>query len=611
MRGRAAEELELFRVLTLAVSEGSDAETSLRGALEAICSRTHWSYGELWLRDVRTGALRLSPVWHGEGSPEEVARYAAFHESSRLMETETDDEGLHAQVRATGQAVWVSSVDDLPTRRAAARMAGLKAALAVPALSGGEIEAVAVFLVCVERPEDQRLMRLVAGAARQLGSLLARRRLEERALRLQRLHRLSAEMSRVLFRSRNRQDVLGEACRLAVENSELSTAWIGAVDDDADLIRPVAQAGATMDDVDRLPVILGAEGAAGEPMRLAERLRTASVCNDVRLDPRVAQWREGLVGRGLLSAASLPIRHRGETSFVVTFYSPIADFFDADEMAVLEGLATEIGFGLDHLASETARVASEGRVEARTAELIVANEELESFAYCASHDLRTPLRAINGFSQILLDEYSAVLDVEGRRYLSRISSAALRMGELIDSLLTLSRLTRAELREDDVDLGTIARDVLDDLRILSPLRVVELSLVDSLPAHGDPQLLRLVMNNLLENAWKFTSGREVAHIAVGSTMTQRGTAFFVRDDGVGFDVSGAGRSFRPFQQLHAARSLDGLGIGLATVQRVLDRHQGAVWAESALGEGTTVFFQIGPVQTVAPGLEGALGWTAA
>ncbi|MCU1287478.1 MAG: multi-sensor hybrid histidine kinase, partial [Acidobacteriales bacterium] len=358
------EELELFRVLTLVMSEGRDAETSLRGALETICSRTRWSYGELWLRDAQTGAFRLSPVWHGAGSPAEVARYGAFHAASRMAGNTTGDDGLPAQVRASGQAVWVSSVDDLPTRAAAARAAGLEAALAVPALSGGEIEAVAVFLVSAVRPEDQRLMGLVAAAARQLGSLLALRRLEERALRLQRLHRLSAEMSRVLFRSQNRQDILGEACRLAVEADELSTAWIGEVDDEADEVRPVALAGATSDVVDGLPVIMESETTTDGPSRLVARLRTASVCNDLRLDPRVAPWRERLLARGLLSAASLPIRHRGETSFVVTFYSSIADFFDADEMAVLEGLASEIGFGLDHLASEAARAAAENRMEA-------------------------------------------------------------------------------------------------------------------------------------------------------------------------------------------------------------------------------------------------------
>jgi signal transduction histidine kinase len=755
------EELELFRVLTLVMSEGRDAEASVRGALETICSRTRWSYGELWLRDAQTGAFRLSPVWHGAGSPAEVERYGAFHAASRMAGNTTGEDGLAAQVRASGQAVWVSSVDDLPTRAAAARAAGLEAALAVPALSGGEIEAVAVFLVSAVRPEDQRLMGLVAAAARQLGSLLALRRLEERALRLQRLHRLSAEMSRVLFRSQNRQDILGEACRLAVEADELSTAWIGEVDDGADEVRPVALAGATMDDVDGLPVIMESETTTDGPSRLVARLRTASVCSDVRVDPRVAPWRDRLLARGLLSAASLPIRHRGETSFVVTFYSSIADFFDADEVAVLEGLASEIGFGLDHLASEAARAAAERRMEARTAELVTANEELEartaqllasndeleartaelvtsnddlgtrtaelitsnddlgtrtaelvtsnddletrtaelvtsnddlgartaqlvtsnrdleartaqlvtsnrdleartaqllasngeleartaelvtsnddleartaqllasngelesrtgellasnqeleSFAYSASHDLRTPLRAINGFSEVLLEEYAPQLDAEGQRYLSRVSLAAVRMGEIIDSLLTLSRLTRTQLREDDVDLGVIAGEIVEDLRMSSPRRVVDVSVTGVLQTRGDRRLLRLLLTNLLDNAWKFTSRLDAAHITVGRTATARGPAFFVRDDGVGFEVTGMSRPFRPFQRLHAAPGLDGLGMGLATVQRVLRLHRGAVWVESQLGAGATFYFQIGPVDAAAPGARGAAG----
>jgi signal transduction histidine kinase len=456
-------------------------------------------------------------------------------------------------------------------------------------------------------------MGLVAAAARPLGSLLARRRLEERALRLQRLHRLSAEMSRVLFRSRNRQDILGEACRLAVEADELTTAWIGEVDDEADEVRPVALAGAAMDDVEGLPVIMDSEVTGTGPGRLAARLRTASVCNDVRLDPRVVFWRQGLLGRGLMSAASVPIRHRGETSFLVTFYATIADFFDADEMAVLEGLASEIGFGLDHLASEVARAAAEKRMEARTAELLASNheleartaellasnDELESFAYSASHDMRTPLRAINGFSEVLLGEHAQQLDAEGRRYLSRISSAALRMGEVIDSLLTLSRLTRTELREDDVDLGIIARDLVEDLRISSPLRVVDVTVADSLPARGDPRLLRLLLQNLLDNAWKFTSRREVAHIAVGRTVTARGPAFYVRDDGVGFEVTGVCRPFRPFQRLHPHPASTVSAWGLR--QRVLRLHRGAVWADSKPDGGATFYFQVGPVDAAAPG----------
>jgi light-regulated signal transduction histidine kinase (bacteriophytochrome) len=322
-----------------------------------------------------------------------------------------------------------------------------------------------------------------------------------------------------------------------------------------------------------------------------------------------------------MSAASLPIRHRGETSFLVTFYATIADFFDADEMAVLEGLASEIGFGLDHLASEVARAAAEKRMEARTAELVASNheleartaelltsnDELESFAYTASHDMRTPLRAINGFSEVLLGDHAQQLDAEGRRYLSRISSAALRMGEVIDSLLTLSRLTRTELREDDVDLGIIARDLLDDLRISSPLRVVDVTVAGSLTTRGDPRLLRLLLQSLLDNAWKFTSRREVAHIAVGRTVTDRGPAFYVRDDGVGFEVTGVCRPFRPFQRLHAAPGLDGLGMGLATVQRVLRLHRGSVWADAKPDGGATFYFQVGPVDAAAPGASDCTG----
>ncbi|MEA2671237.1 MAG: hypothetical protein QOG45_1457, partial [Chloroflexota bacterium] len=260
------------------------------------------------------------------------------------------------------------------------------------------------------------------------------------------------------------------------------------------------------------------------------------------------------------------------------------------------------------LEARTAQLlASNGELESRTGELLASNQELESFAYSASHDLRTPLRAINGFSEVLLEEYAPQLDAEGQRYLSRVSLAAVRMGEIIDSLLTLSRLTRTQLREDDVDLGVIAGEIVEDLRMSSPRRVVDVSVTGVLQTRGDRRLLRLLLTNLLDNAWKFTSRLDVAHITVGRTATARGPAFFVRDDGVGFEVTGMSRPFRPFQRLHAAPGLDGLGMGLATVQRVLRLHRGAVWVESQLGAGATFYFQIGPVDAAAPGARGAAG----
>ena len=234
----------------------------------------------------------------------------------------------------------------------------------------------------------------------------------------------------------------------------------------------------------------------------------------------------------------------------------------------------------------------ESRVRERTAELTAANKELESFAYSISHDLRAPLRGIDGFSHLLAEEYGERLDAQGKGYLERVRAAAQRMGALIDDILELSRVTRASMRRTKVDLSRLAHEVLDELAQAAPDRPVGIDIAEGCAAFGDPQLLRVMMQNLLENAWKY-SGREAApRIAFGREAIDGEAVFFVRDNGVGFDMKYAGRLFTPFQRLHRPEEFEGTGIGLATVARIVRRHGGRVWAESAVGQGTTLRFTL-------------------
>ncbi len=228
----------------------------------------------------------------------------------------------------------------------------------------------------------------------------------------------------------------------------------------------------------------------------------------------------------------------------------------------------------------------------RAVELEAVNKELEAFSYSVSHDLRAPLRAIDGFSQVLLEDYAAVLDAEGRGYLERVRAAAQRMGLLIDDLIKLSRVTRAELLMQEVDLSEIATGIADELRAREPQRQVELSIEAGLRARGDARLLRIALENLFSNAWKFTQGRDPAHIVFGHTQHNGLPAYFVQDDGVGFDAAYADKLFGVFQRLHDAREFPGTGIGLATVQRVIHKHGGWVWAQSAPGKGATFYFML-------------------
>ena len=234
----------------------------------------------------------------------------------------------------------------------------------------------------------------------------------------------------------------------------------------------------------------------------------------------------------------------------------------------------------------------EEQVEARTRELQQLNRELTAFSYSVSHDLRAPLRSIDGFSQIVLEDYSDRLDDNGRSLLERIRRAAQRMGSLIQSLLDLARLTRKELDRQPVSISDLAASSVQSLAASSPERNVEVTIAPGLRAEGDPHLLRVVVDNLLANAWKFTSKVEAARIEVGQVDIDGKPAFFVRDNGSGFDPEQAARLFTPFQRLHSESEFEGTGIGLATVQRVVSRHGGRVWAESRPGEGAAFFFAL-------------------
>jgi signal transduction histidine kinase/HAMP domain-containing protein len=233
----------------------------------------------------------------------------------------------------------------------------------------------------------------------------------------------------------------------------------------------------------------------------------------------------------------------------------------------------------------------EERVNQRTAQLTAANKELEAFAYSVSHDLRAPLRAIDGFSRILFEKYDALLDSKGRDYLQRTCSAAQRMGQLIDDLLNLSRLTRKQMQWTKVDLSSLASEIEAELRERQPDRVVDFLVRDDLVVPGDERLLRAALENMLGNAWKFTGNNHRARIEFGMVTKEDEPVFFVRDNGAGFDMKYADQLFGAFQRLHSMTEYPGTGIGLAIVQRVIHRHGGSIWAEGIVGQGATFYFK--------------------
>ena len=258
----------------------------------------------------------------------------------------------------------------------------------------------------------------------------------------------------------------------------------------------------------------------------------------------------------------------------------------------------------EHLAQERAALQQtnaelESRVKARTADLEAANKELEAFSYSVSHDLRAPLRAVDGFSQALLEDYGDQLDNTGKNYLQRVRTGTQNMGILIDDMLKLAQITRAPLQPADVDLSAMAHEIVAQLRHGEPGRDIRIDIAEGLRAYGDSGLLRVVLDNLLDNAWKYTSKNAAAHLSFDAVERAGETVFCVRDNGAGFDMKFAGKLFGAFQRLHRRDEFEGTGIGLATTARIVHRHGGRVWAEAEPGKGAAFYFTLGHPNPIA------------
>ena len=232
------------------------------------------------------------------------------------------------------------------------------------------------------------------------------------------------------------------------------------------------------------------------------------------------------------------------------------------------------------------------QVKERTSQLVAANREMEAFSYSVSHDLRTPLRSIDGFSQVLLEDYGDRLDEKGRGYLGRVRAATRRMEQLIEDLLKLSQVSRGDLERVPLDLSALAWRILQDLALVDPGRTVHTSIAPGLKATGDPSLVVIILENLLRNAWKYTGKTAEARIAFGLLVQDGERVFFVRDNGAGFEMAKADKLFDAFHRLHSSQDYEGTGIGLAIVQRIVHRHGGRIWADAELGQGATFSFTL-------------------
>jgi K+-sensing histidine kinase KdpD len=316
--------------------------------------------------------------------------------------------------------------------------------------------------------------------------------------------------------------------------------------------------------------------------------RRPAVIEDIYADPRISadSYRPTFVK----SLVMVPIRSESPIGAIGNYWAtPHAA--TADEVRVLQALADSTSIAIENV---TLYAHLDETVRARTAELETANRDLESFSYSVSHDLRAPLRAIEGFSQLLFTEYAHSLGGNALNYLHRILGSTKRMSQLIEDLLNLASIGRVPMRRGPIDLSAMAREIFDELFASSPRTQVKLLIEGQMSADGDPGLVHIALQNLFSNAWKYTSKRVEARIEFGAGTTPEGERFYrVRDNAAGFDPQYASRLFGVFQRLHGESEFPGTGVGLATVQRIVHRHGGRIWAESAVDQGATFCFTLG------------------
>lgn len=579
-----------FIVLSRDITERIQAREILRrnemslGVARAIGKIGSWSF------DARTGRAERS---------EEFCRLLGIPQQQVIDAEASDMEAFSMEAFDPGVFVRVVHPDDLDKVIGAwgEAMLGLAYDIEHRIVVGGETRWIRN---CAQMERDMEGN--IFAAMGMMQDISAAKNAQMEITRLSRAYRLLSRVNEVIVRSTDRSELFPAICEAAVESGLFRFAWVGMLDEN--WVIPVSQAGAEDGYLSgKFNILINDEHTGKGPTARAIREGAHVVCQDIEQDPGMAPWRDEALKRGFRSSAAFPIREQGGDTGAISVYAAEVQFFTPDIVGLMRELAADVSFALDTFAGNERRKRAEAglkqlnteleqRVAERTRQLEMVNKELESFCYSVSHDLRTPLRSIDGFSQILLKKYHGQLDATGKDYLGRVRRATQHMGNLIDDMLQLSQVIRGTLKWEPINLSKIAAGVADDLRKAHPERRVRFVLQQNLEVHADLGLLRIAMDNLLGNAWKYTGKKAGAEIEFGASEIDGERVFFVRDNGAGFNMEYAHKLFGAFQRLHGANEFEGTGIGLATVQRIIHRHHGKVWAEAKEGQGATFYFTL-------------------
>jgi PAS domain S-box-containing protein len=422
-------------------------------------------------------------------------------------------------------------------------------------------------------------------------------RTTEKLERLNRLYLVLSQVNAATVRVKNRMEFFQDICRILVESKGFNLAWIGLIESGE--LTPIVHFG---HEDGYMKVLKQSEFLSLDgPSSLLLKTGEPQICQDIASDPRMAPWREEALKRGYRSSACYPIHLEGERIGIINTYADETDFFSDDILNLLDEIYESVSFAIQYLEHDGQRQVAEeelkklnanleSEVSKRTRELEYINAELESFSYSVSHDLRAPLRHIDGFCNLLHKKYHDQLDEAGKDYLDRILAANKRMGELIEDLLELSKVGRSKIQKEKIDLSRITREVISGLD--SNGRSVDWVIMQEVRIHADSRLMKIVMENLIRNAWKYSQSKEHAIIEFGSFEKEGQNIMYVRDNGVGFDMKYAKKLFSPFQRLHSQEEFEGTGVGLATVQRIIHRHGGRIWGEGIVDRGATFYLSL-------------------